>query len=55
MSKNPNSRYTVAGTDIEEVKEKNAHSGMTYNQVKNLLAQTVRGHEAQSINRNRSE
>jgi hypothetical protein len=31
-------RFTVAGTDIEEVKRLNAHSGLTYNEAKQLLA-----------------
>ncbi len=31
-------KLTVAGTDIEEVKKHNAKSGLTYNQVKQLLA-----------------
>lgn len=33
-------KFTVAGTDIEEVKRKNAESGLSYNEVKALLAQT---------------
>ena len=31
-------KTTIAGTDIEEVKRANAQSGLTYNQVKELLA-----------------
>jgi len=31
-------KLTIAGTDIEEVKKQNANSGLTYNQVKQLLA-----------------
>lgn len=31
-------KTTIAGTDIEEVKRLNANSGLTYNQVKQLLA-----------------
>ncbi|MEH6937112.1 hypothetical protein V7056_04515 [Bacillus sp. JJ664] len=31
-------KLTIAGTDIEEVKKQNADSGLTYNQVKQLLA-----------------
>ncbi|MGG3468872.1 hypothetical protein ABES02_15490 [Neobacillus pocheonensis] len=35
-----NSKHvTVAGTDIEEVKRLNAQSGLSYNEVKQLLAQ----------------
>lgn len=32
--------YTEVGTDINEVKRKNAESGLSYNEVKALLAQT---------------
>ncbi|MFS0781625.1 hypothetical protein [Bacillus sp. 1P06AnD] len=31
-------KYTVTGTDIHEVKELNAHSGLTYNEIKALIA-----------------
>ncbi|WP_010096663.1 hypothetical protein [Ornithinibacillus scapharcae] len=34
-------KYTAAGTDIEEVKRRNAESGLSYNEVKALLAKTV--------------
>ncbi|WP_171910725.1 hypothetical protein [Rossellomorea aquimaris] len=30
-------KTTVSGTDIEEVKKLNSESGLTYNQVKQLL------------------
>lgn len=36
-------KQTVAGTDIESVKWKNANSGMSYNEVKEYLAQTTGG------------
>jgi predicted DNA binding CopG/RHH family protein len=32
-------KYTAAGTDIEEVKKKNAASGLSYNEVKRQLAE----------------
>ncbi|WP_175596761.1 hypothetical protein [Bacillus sp. MRMR6] len=32
-------KFTVAGTDIEEVKRLNKQSGLSYNQVKQLLAE----------------
>jgi len=32
--------FTVAGTDIDEVNRKNAESGMSYNEVKAMLAKT---------------
>ncbi|MBO9129139.1 hypothetical protein [Bacillus sp. 165] len=35
-------KYTVVGTDIEEVKRQNQNSGLTYNQVKALLANQQR-------------
>lgn len=37
-------RFSSAGTDIEEVKRKNAESGMSYNEVKAYIAQTTGGH-----------
>ena len=30
-------KYTVAGTDIDEVKRQNAQSGMSYNEVKRMM------------------
>jgi hypothetical protein len=36
--------YTEAGTDIELVKQRNANSGMSYNEVKEYLARTTGGH-----------
>ena len=43
MRKNNNlnqKTFTVAGTDIEEVKKQNDNSGLTYNEVKELIAKT---------------
>ncbi|WML40154.1 hypothetical protein RCG19_00245 [Neobacillus sp. OS1-2] len=34
-------RYTKAGTDIEEVKRLNSQSGLSYNEVKKLLAKKL--------------
>jgi hypothetical protein len=34
---------TKSGTDIDEVKRQNAHSGLTYNQVKQLLGEQNTG------------
>lgn len=31
-------KYTLAGTNIEEVKQRNAKSGLSYNEAKLLLA-----------------
>ncbi|MFD2680265.1 hypothetical protein [Bacillus seohaeanensis] len=39
MTKNKGKNVTVVGTDIDEVKYLNQHSGLTYNQVKELLAE----------------
>ncbi|MCM3117770.1 hypothetical protein M3610_21180 [Neobacillus sp. MER 74] len=33
------SRYTSVGTDIDEVKRLNLQSGLSYNEVKRLLAE----------------
>lgn len=41
----PKRNYTVAGTDIDEVKRKNANSGMSYNEVKEWIAKTTGGHD----------
>ncbi|MFE8699469.1 hypothetical protein ACFYKX_02400 [Cytobacillus sp. FJAT-54145] len=41
MKQNENKKYTVAGTDIEEVKKLNANSGLSYNEVKQLLARKM--------------
>lgn len=35
-------KYTVVGTDIEEVKRLNSQSGLSYNQVKRLLAEEMK-------------
>lgn len=36
---------TVVGTDIDEVKQKNANSGMSYNEAKAYIAKTTGGHD----------
>ncbi|MED3550449.1 hypothetical protein [Cytobacillus praedii] len=38
MENNKTKKYTVVGTDIEEVKRLNRNSGLSYNEVKELLA-----------------
>lgn len=38
MKEQNGKNYTAAGTDIDEVKRLNAQSGLSYNQVKQLLA-----------------
>ncbi|MGJ7922251.1 gamma-type small acid-soluble spore protein [Neobacillus sp. LXY-4] len=35
--------YTIVGTNIDEVKKLNAQSGLSYNEVKELLARTTGG------------
>jgi hypothetical protein len=42
-------KVTIVGTDIEEVKRLNSQSGISYNQVKQLLA------EKYSVNQQPSE
>ena len=39
----PNKKVTKSGTDIDEVKLQNAHSGLTYNQVKQMLGEQYTG------------
>lgn len=38
MTGNNEQQFTSVGTDINEVKRKNAESGLSYNEVKELLA-----------------
>ena len=38
---NDEKKYTVVGTDVEEVKRLNKNSGLTYNQVKEMLAKQM--------------
>jgi gamma type small acid-soluble spore protein len=40
----PNDHIASSGTNIDAVKRQNERSGMTYNEVKQLLAQTTGGH-----------
>lgn len=43
-------RYTIVGTDIEKVKRLNSQSGLSYNEVKRLLAnQYLRSREKNEI------
>ncbi|MBS4179170.1 gamma-type small acid-soluble spore protein [Lederbergia citrea] len=41
---NNNDTFTIAGTNIDAVKRQNERSGMSYNEVKELLAKTTGGH-----------
>ncbi|MFP7201403.1 gamma-type small acid-soluble spore protein [Lysinibacillus halotolerans] len=47
-------RFTVAGTDIEEVKRKNAEAGMSYKEVLQLLAKTG-GHNTKQYSNTKVE
>ncbi len=38
MDKIKQKKFTIVGTDIEEVKQLNSQSGLSYNEVKRLLA-----------------
>ncbi|MFC7391764.1 gamma-type small acid-soluble spore protein [Scopulibacillus cellulosilyticus] len=40
-------KFTAAGTNIEEVKQLNAQSGMTYNEAKAYIAKTTGGHHTE--------
>ena len=40
--KGNNAKYTVVGTDIEEVKRKNANSGLSYNELNELIAKQAK-------------
>lgn len=42
-NKNNQDTFTVAGTNIDAVKRQNERSGMSYNEVKQLLSQTTGG------------
>ncbi|MGR5880568.1 hypothetical protein ACT7DO_27840 [Bacillus pacificus] len=42
---NDEKKYTVVGTDVEEVKRLNKNSGLTYNQVKEMLAKQMQKKE----------
>ncbi|MGM9928451.1 MAG: hypothetical protein ACI35P_10935 [Bacillus sp. (in: firmicutes)] len=42
-------QFTITGTDIEEVKKQNSASGLTYNQVKQLLQQHYKEQQTSSI------
>jgi hypothetical protein len=44
MENNNHDILTVAGTNIDAVKKQNERSGMSYNEVKELLAKTTGGH-----------
>ncbi|MDC2866838.1 MULTISPECIES: hypothetical protein [unclassified Bacillus (in: firmicutes)] len=39
---NKEKKYTIVGTDIDEVKSLNKNSGLSYNEVKQLLAKQMK-------------
>ncbi|SES30867.1 gamma-type small acid-soluble spore protein [Psychrobacillus sp. OK032] len=43
-------KFTVVGTDIEEVKRLNANSGMTYNELNEWFARKKNGDSMKSVN-----
>ncbi|QOV10446.1 gamma-type small acid-soluble spore protein [Viridibacillus arvi] len=40
MNNNGEGNFTSSGTDIDEVKRKNVESGMSYNEIKAMIAKT---------------
>ena len=46
-------KYTVAGTDIEEVKRLNANSGMSYNELNEWFAEKYKREGIKGINSNK--
>ena len=45
--KNSQDTFTSAGTNIDAVKRENERSGMSYNEVKELLVRTTGGHSTE--------
>ena len=43
-------KYTVVGTDIEEVKRLNANSGMSYNELNEWFARKMNGENGENLN-----
>ncbi|MEK3889916.1 gamma-type small acid-soluble spore protein [Bacillus sp. FSL K6-3431] len=43
-NQNNDDTFTIAGTNIDAVKRQNERSGLSYNEVKELLAKTTGGH-----------
>lgn len=46
--KENNAKYTVAGTNVDEVKRQNANSGLTYNELNELIAKQMRDNKTNS-------
>ena len=40
-----NTKYTIAGTNIDEVKRQNANSGLSYNELNELIAKQLKGNK----------
>lgn len=47
---NKQGTYTKSGTNIEEVKRNNAHSGLTYNEIEQLIAKKTGRQDAEVAN-----
>ncbi|WP_144510791.1 hypothetical protein [Bacillus sp. FJAT-22090] len=47
--KNQHAKFTVVGTDIEEVKRLNANSGMSYNELNEWFAQKMQSESTKSF------
>jgi hypothetical protein len=45
MTANNTKKFTIVGTDIEQVKQLNKQSGLSYNEVKRLLAEEYRNNK----------
>ncbi|WP_226036221.1 gamma-type small acid-soluble spore protein [Aquibacillus saliphilus] len=41
--------FSISGTDIDEVKQKNEQSGMSYNEVKAYIAKTTGGQRTNQL------
>ncbi|WP_019413739.1 hypothetical protein [Paenisporosarcina sp. TG20] len=46
-NQNKQGTYTKSGTNIEEVKRNNAHSGLTYNEIEQLIAEKIGRQDAE--------
>ncbi|MBM7570538.1 gamma-type small acid-soluble spore protein [Aquibacillus albus] len=48
-------KFTVSGTNIDDVKKKNQHSGMSYNEAKEYIARTTGGHNTNKFSNTNAE
>lgn len=54
-NENAHNTFTESGTNVDDVKRKNEQSGMTYNEVKELLAKTIGSQDDGNYNENNLE